>query len=113
MSLLSELTVKMVDLHLMFCRELKAVNGKHVVCTENTSASSNSDKRSFPAINARFVGNGTFDMQPNGCGLPRVTSQEEVTVRDVISGNPDTSKRRVATCEGTNVDCVYYNYIYW
>jgi hypothetical protein len=70
-------------------------------------------QKRFPAINARFVGNGTFDMQPNGRGLPRVTSHGEVTVLDVISGNPGTSKRRVATCEGTNVECVYYNYIYW
>jgi hypothetical protein len=60
------------------------------------------DRRSFSAFNARFERNGTFYVQTNGRGRPQrvVTSQGEVTVLDVISGNPDTSKRRVATREG-------------
>jgi len=60
------------------------------------------DRRRFSAINARFGGNGTFDVQPNGRGRSQrvITSQGKVKVLDVISGNPDTSKRRVATCEG-------------
>jgi hypothetical protein len=60
------------------------------------------DRRRFSAINARFGGNGTFDVQPNGRGRPQrvITSQEEVKVFNVISGNPDTIKRRVATREG-------------
>jgi len=55
----------------------------------------------FSAFNARFGGNGTFVVQPNGRCRPQrvVTSQGEVTGLNVIPGNPDTSKRRVATHE--------------
>jgi hypothetical protein len=91
----------MADLHMMFRR----AEGSR---WENTSYVPRKfphrripDRRSFSAINARFGGNGTFDVQPNGRGRPQrvITSQGEVKVLNVISGNPDTSKRSVAIRE--------------